>query len=157
MIRSNSVMETTQKELGVYAGLPEETTCETAPCPPALLEYTWYVLLAYGMLGQAWGAVIPSVAGAALALLAAACIFRVGAQASRVYAPVALALCTGVFVIAAQYLFFNALSLTNSTAFIVWLFTIIIVQALSLRPRFLHRFALVAFAIGLGVLPYLQC
>jgi hypothetical protein len=75
-----------------------------------------------------------------------------------VYAPVALALCTGVFVIAAQFLFFSKLSLANNfvIGFIGWLFTVIIVQTLSLRPRFLHRFALVAFAIGLGVLPYMQ-
>src|SRR5438067_11069382 len=126
MTQSMSMMETRHNGLGTYVGLPEETTCETAPCPPAFLEYTWYVLLAYAMLGQAWGVVIPSVGGALLALLAAACFLSVGAQTSRVYAPVALALCTGVFVLAAQFLFFSELSLANSfvVGFIGWLFTL---------------------------------
>lgn len=141
---------------GVYAGFPEETICETASCPPAFLEYTWYVLLAYAMLGQAWGVVIPSVGGALLAILAAACFLSIGSQTSRVYAPVALALCTGVSVIAVQFFFHRALSLENSVIFIGWFLTVIIVQALSIRPGFLQRFALVAFAIGLGVLPYMQ-
>jgi hypothetical protein len=158
MTQSKSVMETKRNELGVSAGFPEETTYETAPCPPAFLEYTWYVLLAYAMLGQAWGVVIPSVGGALLALLAAACFLSVGVQTPRVYAPVALALCTGVSVIAIQFLFFSELSLANAyvIGFIGWLFTVIIVQTLSLRPWFLYRFALAAFAIGLSVLPYLQ-
>ena len=150
------MMETTQEELGVSTGFPKETTCEKAPCPPALFEYTWYVLLVYATLGQAWGVVIPLVGGALLALLAAVCLLSVGAQISRVYAPVALALCTGISVIAVQFFFYSAFSLANSLAFIGWIFTVIIVQALSLRPRFLHRFALVASAIGLGALPYVQ-
>lgn len=149
-------METTHEKLGVYPSFPEEPTYETAPSPPALFEYTWYVILAYATLGQAWGVVIPSVGGAALGLLAAACFLSVGAQISRVYAPVALALCTGVSVIAVQYFFFSAQDFNNSIAFVPWLFTLIIVQALSLRPGFLHRFGLVAFVIGLGVVPYLQ-
>lgn len=149
-------METTHEKLGVYPSFPEETTGEPAPCPPALFEYTWYVILAYAMLGQAWGVVIPSVGGALLGLLAVACFLSVGAQISRVYAPVALALCTGVSVIAVQYFFFSARDFDNSIPFVPWLFTLIIVQALSLRPGFLHRFGLVAFVIGLGVVPYLQ-
>src|SRR5262245_52909290 len=150
------MMETTHKKQGVYVGLSEETTSETAPCPPALFEYTWYVGLAYAILGGVWGVIIPSVGGTLLALLAAGCVLSVGAQASRVYAPVALVLCTVVSVIAVQFFFFSERSLANSTPFIGWLCNVIIVQALLLRPRFLHRFALVAFAIGLACLPYIQ-
>jgi O-antigen ligase len=150
------VMATTHNDLGVYAGLQKETTCEAASSPPAFLEYTYYVLLAYAMLGLAWGIVIPSVGGALLAVLAAACFLSVGVQASRVYAPVALALCTGISVIAVQFFFHSAEALENSIGVIGWLFTVIIVQALSLRPRFLNRFVLAACAIGLGVLPYMQ-
>jgi hypothetical protein len=149
------MMETKHNDLSLYASLPEETSYVTAPCPPALFEYAWYVLLVYAVLGQAWGVVVPSVGGVLLALLAAACYFSVGTQSARVYAPVAFALCTGVSVIAVQFLFFSELPYANNLVFIAWLFTVIIVQALSLRPRFLHRFALVAFAIGLGVIPYM--
>jgi O-antigen ligase len=150
------VMATTRNDLGVYAGFQKETTCEAASCPPAFLEYSWYVLLAYGMLNQAWGIVIPSAGGMLLAVLAAACFLSVGARASRVYAPVALALCTAISMIAVQFFFHSAQALENSIGAIGWLFTVIIVQALSLRPRFLHRFGLGAFAIGVGVLPYIN-
>jgi O-antigen ligase len=139
---------------GVYSGFPKETIREAASSPPAFLEYTWYVLLAYAMLGQAWGVVIPSVGGALLAVLAAACFLSINAQPCRVYAPAFWALCTGISIIAVQFFFYSAQSFESSITFIGWLFTLIIVQALSLRPGFLHRFALVAFVIGLGVLPY---
>lgn len=36
---------------------------EPVPSPPAIFEYTWYGILGYAMLGQAWGIVIPSVGG----------------------------------------------------------------------------------------------
>jgi hypothetical protein len=149
-------METMPKELSVSAVSPEERTREEVSCPPALFEYMWYVLLAYAILGRVWGVIIPSVGGALLALLAAGCFLSVGAQASRVYAPVALALCTGASVFAVQFFFFSGLSLANSIPFIGWLCHVIIVQALSLRPRFLHRFVLAASAIGLGTLPYVH-
>ena len=112
--------------------------------------------LAYAMLGQAWGMVIPSVGGAFLAVFAVTCFLSTGAKTFRVYAPVALALATASSVIAVQYFLHEDQSLDNSMPFVGWFFTVIIVQALSLRPGFLHRFALVAFAIGLGVLPYMQ-
>lgn len=156
MTRLKSMMERTHEEPGVSAGFQEEATCETAPYPSAFLEYSWFVILAYATLGQAWGVVIPLVGGALMALLAAACLLSVGDQTLRVYAPFAWALCTGVFVIAVQFLFFSARSLDNSIVFIGWLLEAIIVQALALRPRFLHRFALAASVIGLGALPYMN-
>lgn len=146
----------THNEPGIDAGVVEETICETASCPSAFLEYIWYLLLAYAMLNSAWGVVIPSVGGALMAVLAAACFLSIGVHASRLYAPIAFALCTGISVIAMQFFFYSVRSLENSIGFFGWLFSLIIVQALALRPGFLHRFALAAFAIGLGVLPYIQ-
>lgn len=129
---------------------------EPVPSPPAIFEYTWYGILGYAMLGQAWGIVIPSVGGALLALLAAACVASVGARAPRVYAPVAPAICMGISIIAVQFLFYGGRALESSMVFIGWLFTVCIVQVLSLRPRFLNRFAMAAFIIGLGAIPYMQ-
>ena len=150
------MMKTIPKELDVSAGFEEETTRQTAICPPALFEYVWYVILVYGMLGQAWGVVIPSVNGALLTLLAVSCLFTVGVQAPHVYSPVAFAICTGISVIAVQFFFHSEMALSNSLSFFQWLSTVIIVQSLSLRQRFLNRFALVAFAIGVACLPYIQ-
>jgi hypothetical protein len=149
-------MATTHHELGTYAGFPQVATCETTASPPAFLEYMWYASLAYAMLGQAWGVVIPSVGGALLAVLAAACFLSVGAQTRRVYAPVALTFYTGCSVIGVQFLFHSEQSLDYAITFVGWLLNVIVVQALAQRPAFLHRFSLVAFVIGLGVVPYIQ-
>src|SRR5687767_5036831 len=98
-------MPQTRNLQGVYVGLPIEKACETASYPPAFLEYMWYASLCYAMLGQVWGIVIPSVGGAILLLLAAACFLNVVGQTLRVYEPVALALCTGTFLIAIGFIF----------------------------------------------------
>jgi hypothetical protein len=137
----------------IYTGFPQVASCETTSCPPAFLEYSWYLILAYAMLGPVWGVVIPSVGGALLIALAVACFFSVGAQT---FAPVALALLTGLSVIAVQFFFHSARSFDDSIIFVGWLCILIIAQALALRPGFFHRFALAAFIVGLGVLPYIQ-
>jgi len=149
-------MYTTHEKLGVYPSFPEETTGEPAPCPPAFLEYTWYVTLAYSMLDQSWGVHIPMIGGMMFAILAAACLFSIGGQATRLYTPVALVLWTTVSVIAIQIYFHSEQSLNNTYPYIGWLFNVIIAQALALRPGFLHRFAWAAFAIGLCVLPFVK-
>jgi hypothetical protein len=150
-------MTTARNELDVYTGFPELATGDTTSCPPVFLEYTWYVSLAYAMLGRAWGIdVIPSVGGGLLAVLAAACLFSVGPQILEVYTPVAFAFFTGCSLIVIQFFVHDGQSLDLCTAFVGWLFNVIVVQALTQRPKFLHRFALVAFVIGLGVLPYMQ-
>jgi O-antigen ligase len=149
-------MATRRNELGVYPSSFEVATSETTSYPPAFLEYMWYVSLAYAMLGQAWGVVIPSVGGALLAIIAAACFLSVGAQIRRVYAPVAFAFFTGFSVVAVQFFLHDEQALDHCMPFVGWLLTLIIVQALALSPGFLHRFALAALMIGLGVLPYAQ-
>ena len=150
--------ETTHKELGINEGFPEETTCGTASCPPAFLEYIWYMDLVYEMLGQAWGIAIPLLGGAIWMLVAAICILSVGDQALRVYRPVAWALCTGSLVIAIQLLFHQGTpeARNEETYFLSWLALVITAQSLSLRPGFLQRFAVAAFAMGLASVPYIQ-
>jgi hypothetical protein len=149
-------MATARNEIGRYVGLAERAHYRTNICPPALFECVWYVILVYGTLGQAWGVVIPLVNGALLALLAAACLFLIGTEAPRVYAPMALAFCTGISVIAVQFFFHSELAVSASFPFVGWLCMAIIAQSLTLRPRFLHRFALAAFAIGLACVPFIE-
>jgi hypothetical protein len=61
-------------------------------------------------------------------------------------------------VLVIQLLFheWNQRVLSEGIDFVAWLAALIIAQSLSLRPRFLQRFALAAFAIGLACLPYIQ-
>jgi hypothetical protein len=150
-------MTTARDEVGVYTGFPDVATGDTTSCPPIFLEYTWYVSLAYAMLGRAWGIdVIPSMGGALLAVLAAACLFSVGPQIVQVYTPVAFAFFTGCSLMVIQFFVHDGQSLDLCTAFVGWLFNLVVVQALAHRSGFLYRFGLVAFVIGLGVLPYMQ-
>ncbi|MEO6112311.1 MAG: O-antigen ligase family protein, partial [Nitrospiraceae bacterium] len=114
--------------------------------------------LAYAMLGQVWGIVIPLLGGAIWVLVAAICFLSVGGQALHVYKPVVWALCTGTLVIAIQLLFHQGTeeALKEGTYFLSWLAVVITAQSLSLRPGFLQRFAVAALAIGLATVPYIQ-
>ncbi|MDK2742985.1 MAG: O-antigen ligase family protein [Nitrospira sp. BO4] len=91
-------------------------------------------------------------------LLAVACLLSPGGQKLGIYKPVTWAFCTVIVLIVIQLLFheWDEKAAVEVTAFVQWFALLITVQALSLRPRFLQRFALVAFAIGLACLPYLN-
>jgi len=126
--------------------------------PPAFLEYAWYLSLFYTMLGSAWGIVIPAVGGALWVIVAASCFLSVSRQGLWVYRPVALALSTGILLIAIQLVFHqeSQRALGEGIFIVGWLALLIIVQTLSLRPGFLQRFALVGLAIGFACVPYIS-
>ena len=151
-------MATTRNFQSEQVGFIERTAGETNVYPPAVLEYAWYASLIYTYLGQTWGIVIPSVGGVILTLVSVACFLSVGGQNLRVYRPVTWGFYTGISVIAIQVLFHDtdARSLLEVIAYVGWLELLIIVQTLSLRPGFLHRFALVTLAIGMACLPYIN-
>lgn len=150
-------MITTRDDHGDHMQVAERRGKGMISYPPVFLEYVFYGSLTYAYLGQAWGIVIPAVGGVVLLLNAVACLLIVGVQNIRVYQPVALALCTGALVIVIQLLFHaqTAQAVGEGIGIITWLEIIIIVQSLSLRPGFLHRFALVALVIGISCLPYI--
>lgn len=142
----------------INLGHAKPINLEMAVCPPAFLEYTWYVSLIYATLGQVWGIVIPSVGGVALVLLAGGCWLSVSEQALQVYKPIASAILTGILMIVIQLLFHKESpeAWTEGIIVVNWIALLIIAQSLALRPQFLQRFALVAFAVGLAALPYLN-
>lgn len=151
-------MAVTHNLQNVDVGPVEGSPSDRRSYPPAFLEYAWYLSLFYTMLGSAWGVVIPAVGGALWVIVAASCFLSVSGQASRVYRPVALALSTGILLIAIQLVFHpeSQRALGEGIFILGWLALLIIVQALSLRPGFLHRFALVALAIGVACVPYIS-
>ncbi|MBX3326123.1 MAG: O-antigen ligase family protein [Nitrospira sp.] len=151
-------MVTTQNLQGVNTDLAKPTNSETTTYPPAFLEYAWYISLVYATLGQVWGIVIPSVGGIVLVFVAVGCWLSISDQALKVYKPIAWALWTGILMIAIQVLFHkeSTEAWAEGIIFVNWIALLIIVQSLALRPQFLHRFSLVALAIGLAALPYLN-
>lgn len=140
-----------------------EQLSQTAPpqrvlYPPDFLEYAWYVSLIYAFLGQAWGVEIPWVGNALRVFIAVGCVLSIWAKAGAVYKPITLALCTGVLAIAIQLIFHKQSSDAwhEGIDLVVWMATLVTAQALSLRPQFLKRFALVALGIGLASLPFIE-
>ena len=128
-------------------------------CPPAYLEYVWYLYLFYWMLGAVWGIVLPDVGGVIWVLIGVASLLQVGNHAILVYKPVGWALCTGGFAIGIQMLFHGwsgRVAQHEITEFAYWISLLITVQALSFRPGFLQRFALLATVLGVACLPYIQ-
>lgn len=143
---------------GIRGGFVGRTVLKAEAYPPAYLEYIWYGTLFYAMLGGVWGIVIPIVGGAVWVIVAASCFLSVGLKNVNVYEPISWALCTGALVIAIGVIFHEPgeKAQLEIVAFLSWLSLLITVQSLSLRPGFLQRFALVAFAIGLASLPYIN-
>jgi len=111
------------------------------------------------MLGPVWGIDIPFVGGVIWMLLPIACFLELGNKLFQMSMPVAWGICTGVVTIGMQVAFYNwegAVARKELIDFAYWISLLITVQALSLRPGFLRRFGLVACAIGVACLPYIQ-
>lgn len=133
------------------------TVVRTHPqAPPVYLEYAWYVSLTYATVGEPWGVSIPIAGAGLLVILTMACVYYVGDRVFEVYAPASWALCTGIVVIAINYVFYDVYPLGGTLSFVNWICTMLIAHVLLLRPEFFRRFALVAFAIGVCSLPLIS-
>jgi hypothetical protein len=125
--------------------------------PPRFVEYGYYVSLFYGNLAPVLGISIGLLGAAMLAGLAGFCVMRLGAKAKRVYAPIALPVACAVSFVAVQVLVHGESILGGQLrAFVMWIFTLIVAQSLSLRKGFLHRFVVAVLVIGLSALPFLS-
>jgi O-antigen ligase len=121
------------------------------------VEYLYFALLINSIMGSAWGISVPFVGGAGLALLAVYCLWQLRNDAKTLCAQLLLpAGCAAVFV-AIQVLVYDGSVLDQANReFINWIWTIIIVQSLVPRGKFLHHFALLALGVGALLLPYLD-
>ncbi len=125
--------------------------------PSYLLEYGFYAVLLYGMLGDAWGISVRFVGAGLLAGLAVLCLMHAGQRAAGVYRPIVFGLGCGVFILLIQGLVHGeSLAQTDMRGTVTWILSLLVIQTLSFRKGFLHRFAIVAFMIGCGTLPYLK-
>lgn len=124
---------------------------------PRFVEYAYYVLVFYAIMGPALGLSAGMVGAGMLAVLAAFCVMRLGAWAMTVYAPIALPLgCAISYLVVQLVLHGESLMGEYVRPFVTWSLALIVVQSLSLRQGFLHRFALAAFVIALTFLPYMR-
>ena len=123
--------------------------------PPAWLEYAFHGVVAYGVLAVALGVSVPGLAGAVLVVLAAACIFRSGPRAVRLYRPIAAPLGAAALFVIIQ-LAVHRESSQDVRPYVVWAVTLIIVHSLSWRIGFFGRFVGMAVLVGVAVLPHMQ-
>jgi hypothetical protein len=125
--------------------------------PPQSVEYGYFAYLLYLLVGTAWGLSVPMLGGVGLAMLVGLCIANAGSRWTIVYAPILYALACAISYVALQLIVHGEPVMAGSVrTFIDWIQALIIVQALAMRPGFLHRFALAAFGMGLCVLPFMQ-
>lgn len=124
---------------------------------PSLIEYAYYFSIFYAILGAALGWSMEFLGVGMLVALAVACTACLGSQVRTVYALIVFPLgCALSFVALQTFLHGESLMHELVRQFVPWTLTLIIVQSLSLRQRFLHHFALAALVIGLTLLPHLR-
>jgi hypothetical protein len=125
--------------------------------PSAILEYTYYGLVFYSIMGTALGFSVPLVGAAFAAVLALYCVITQGPAGIVALSQVAFALGCAISFVLIQLVIHGESSLDEYVrAFVNWIPALILVQCLTLRRGFLHRSALATFAIGLSTLPYLN-
>ncbi len=138
---------------------------DSAVTPPWFMEYAYFATVTYGSLGTVLGLYVRFLEPALLLLLAVWCLARLGPRALSVYAPMAFPLACALSLLIIQ-LVVHGESIVPSGVIagtggelrvvIVWILGLFIIQSLVMRQGFLHRFALVSFVTGLGLLPFIK-
>jgi O-antigen ligase len=119
-------------------------------------EYVYYSVLFYSILAPGLGLMVPMLAGGMLLALATFCLIWLGTRATAVLATLRLPLaCALSFLVVEATVHDGSIIAGFPRVFITWILGLVIVQSLNLRRGFLHRGALVLFAMGLITLPYL--
>jgi hypothetical protein len=124
--------------------------------PPRSVEYLYYSTVAYSLWAAAIGIEVPFVAAGLTMILAGYCASNLGTRAKEIFHPIVfLIACIFSFVLIQIVIHGTPMTTDIIRHLIVWVCGLIVVQSLSIRSRFLHRFALVLFFLGLVAIPYL--
>jgi len=119
----------------------------------SLVEYGYFGLLIVSFVASE-RLMIPALGGAMNLALAAYCIKQLG---SRVISPIVMPLACATSYLLVQYLVHGeSLSHPYVKPFILWSSQLIIVQAMSFREGFIHRFAIQMLVVGLCLLPHVE-
>lgn len=100
---------------------------------PRYAEYSYYGLLAYTMMNEAWGISIPLLGGGGMLLLAAYSVWRMKKHWDVVYEPMALLMGCAISFLIIQIAIHEQEALGDFTRLYAnWIFAVIIVQSLCL-------------------------
>ncbi|MEZ4895206.1 MAG: O-antigen ligase family protein [Saprospiraceae bacterium] len=125
--------------------------------PSVLIEFGYFLILIYANLGAAFGVAISLVGPAALGGLAVICLLHFGTYSWEAFKPIRYPLGCAISILLVQVLLFQESLLHPwNRYFIAWILALLVVQSIALRQGFLHRFAILAFLIGCGTLPFLK-
>jgi O-antigen ligase len=124
--------------------------------PSGLVEYGFYCYMLYLLVGGLFGLALNNLASGLLILLFIFTLSEVGSQTRSVISIIAFPLNCGVTYIFIQLVFFDESLIETVRPFLIWMLSLFIIQVLTLRENFLHRFVLVMSLIGLIALPYLS-
>ena len=137
--------------------IPTRSRTNIVRPPSYLIEYGYYAVIFYSMLGVALGISFPLIGAGTLAGLATLCAMHFGLRGRGLYGPIALALLCVISILILQ-VFVHAESLMDSRlrSYITWALSLVVTQALFARQGFFHRFAIFAFLLGCATLPWLE-
>lgn len=137
--------------------MPIHEVARSLKVPSYLIELAYLLILVYGNVGPAYGVAIPMAGAGALGGLAVLCLLHFGSSCAEALRPIKFALGCSIFILLIQGLWYEE-SLKDGWMryFITWTIGLIIIQSLTFRKGFLHRFALVAFFIGCASLPFMK-
>jgi O-antigen ligase len=122
--------------------------------PTSLIEYGYYVYLLYTVMGGVFGLQVSNLASVVLTMLLLLCLLQ--RTTLTIIRLAAFPLACGITYLLIQLFIHNEMLVgPDVRPFILWVFTVVVIQSLALRTDFLHRFALVIFTIGIASLPFL--
>jgi O-antigen ligase len=129
---------------------------DAVPTPSSLIEYGLYFYMFYTLVGGVWGLFVNNLASAVLVLLLLLSLSELGSQVMTVVKLLAFPLGCGIAFLFIQFVFFDEFGTEMVRAYLIWMLLLFLVQLLTLRANFLHRFCMVMIVIGLVALPYIS-
>ncbi len=130
---------------------------QTRIVPHRFIEYGYYFSMFYAIMGSALGLSISFLGAGLVTVLAVLCIFTLGSRTKIILSSISFPLGCAVTFVFVQCLWHGeSLMGPYVRPFIIWVFSLVIIQSLALRKGFLHRFTMVMFLIGLALLPFLS-
>jgi len=129
---------------------------DAVPAPSALIEYGLYFYMFYTLVGGVWGLFVNNLATGVLILLVILSLSELGSQVMTVIKLLAFPLGCGIAFLFLQFFFFEEFGTEMVRSILMWMLLLFLLQLLTQRANFLHRFCMVMVVIGLAALPYIS-
>lgn len=129
--------------------LSQQNSQNIVLCPPWYIELGFYVSLFYGIMSSVLGVHVDRLGIVFLAGLACICFLGFRDKPLIIFKALVFPISLGISFLIIQMIY-HGISIQSGyvKAFIPWLLTIIVVQALSFRTGFLHRFIVFTLLMG---------